>query len=84
MMPAAALSPPCRDPGPNLPRHMATATGTPGAARCCLAGERGSVLPLRCGSYGLWSLKCQTTRRSLKIHLSPLPLGRARAGRLWR
>lgn len=48
------------------------------------AGKRGSVLPLRGGGCGLRSLKCQTTRRSLEIHLSPLPLGRARAGRLWR
>lgn len=83
VVPAAALSPPRSDPGPNLP-NAATATGTPGAAPCCLAGEHGSVLPLRGGSYGLRSLKCQTTRRSLEIHLSPLPLGRARAGRLWR
>lgn len=56
----------------------------PGAAPRCLAGKRGCVLPLRGGGYGLRSLKCQTTRRSLEIHLSPLPLGAAGAGRLWR
>lgn len=53
----------------------------PGAAP---AGKCGCVLPPRGGGYGLRSLKCQTTRRSLEIHLSPLPLGAARAGRLWR
>jgi len=48
------------------------------------AGKRGCVVPPRGGGDGLRSLKCQTTRRSLEIHLSPLPLGAAGAGRLWR
>lgn len=61
--------------------HHGRDRAAPGAAP---AGSRGCVLPPRGGGYGLRSLKCQTTRRSLEIHLSPLPLGAARAGRLWR